>query len=69
MYLILEHGILFYPSVDRRGDPVVKWPPDRKNSDSIEGRITLKAACNAFDYKSMTLLVSMQSATGNGKDD
>jgi hypothetical protein len=60
MYLIFDHGIMYYPAIDKRVEPVVKLP-EMKNGQPIDPReqIVLKAACNSFDYKSMKLIANV----------
>lgn len=53
MYLILERGILFYPAIEKRADPII-----RMDETTISGGTFLKAGCADFNYNTNTLVVN-----------
>lgn len=56
MYLILERGIIYYPSIDKKNDqPIVKM----EDTSSTSAGLTLKAGCADFNYITNTLVVDI----------
>jgi len=49
MYLLLERGILYYPAVEKRSDPIIRMD---------EANTFLKAGCADFNYQTNTLVVN-----------
>ena len=63
MYLLLERGILYYPAIEKRAEPVV-----RMDETTAQGGTFLKARCADFNYNTNTLVVNACKREGTKEE-
>jgi len=63
LYLLLERGILYYPNIEKRAEPVIKM-----DETTQAGGTFLKAKCADFNYTTNTLVVNACKREGQKEE-